>query len=210
MPTTNIFFIIDILHTVLSFNTDNGVVFFNKIVLNLGNQIKLTMKTLTFLTTRISTAFLLFWVLSAHAQSSIQVGCFSGTTGTMAYSTGNMNTIVRLLLQTDETVSNSTIKYASNDGGFFYIESIVGTTKVGIDLDKVGSNLTVAGGKCTHKCKTNAGCTACTLTILIKCESIECACTGGSGGCDSEITTGATTITEDLIDFISNNQPNCQ
>jgi hypothetical protein len=153
---------------------------------------------------------LFFLGFSAKSQTQYKIGCFSGTTGIMAYSTSQMNTLLSILVG-GGTITNATIKYDTdiNGAGFFYLEGkLNGTSTIGIDLDQSGNDLIVTALKCTHSCTSTGSC-QCDLKIVERCTTIQCVCSVGEGGCSSSITTGLT-ISNDFIDFISNNPPDCE
>ena len=152
---------------------------------------------------------LFFLGFSAKSQTQYKIGCFSGTSGIMAYSTSQMNSLLSLLIG-GGTVTNAIIKYDTdiNGAGFFYLEGkLNGTSTIGIDLDQSGNDLMVSSSKCSHSCTSTGSC-QCDLKIVERCTTIQCNCSVGEGGCSSSITTGLT-ISNDFIDFISNNPPNC-
>jgi hypothetical protein len=167
------------------------------------------MKTRNKFAMLIFVGFMLFG-FKGMSQSQYKLGCFNGTTGTMAYSTSQMNTILSLLIG-GGTVTNSTIKYDTDKygAGFFYlVGKLNGTTLVGIDLDQSGNNLYVSATKCSHSCTSTGTCT-CDLKIVERCVSIQCNYSVGEGGCSSSVTTGLT-ISSDFVEFVTNNSPLCQ
>jgi hypothetical protein len=145
---------------------------------------------------------------SQSSSSEVVIGCFSGSTGILGYSSAQLDIIVALYLQDGNNYTNSSLKYDVDEGGvgFFYIRSETTGQTIGIPLETTGTYIFVKDG-CKHSCSSSGNC-SCDLKIVTKCESIQCIRATGTGGCSSSIETGYTTFGNTaLIRYITENPP---
>ena len=164
------------------------------------------MKTKQILLTLLLMVALTF--ASNAQENQILIGCFSGSTPSMGYSSAKLDIIMKLYLNDGNTYTNSSIKYDTdeNGNGFFYIRSETTGATVGVTLETQGNFLYLKKG-CKHSCSSTGTC-ACDLKIVTQCESIQCVCATGEGGCSSSIETGFA-VDAVLLEYATNNPANC-
>ncbi len=140
-------------------------------------------------------------------ENQILIGCFSGSSPSMGYSSAKLDIIMKLYLNDGNTYNNCTIKYDTdeNGNGFFYIRSETTGATVGVTLETQGNSLYLKNG-CKHAC-TSAG--ICDFKIVSKCASIKSIRGSGQVGCSSTIESGFS-VDAVLLDYANNNPVNCK
>lgn len=125
-------------------------------------------------------------------------------TGFNVENTSSLNALVKQLANEKREIKilEAGVKEFSDNLGLFKAVSAVykigeEVTRMVIPLsedksatakDGQTANLYLADQGCEMKCTSAWGCSSCKQTIIERCKSQTCECTGGAGGCSSKIT----------------------